>query len=130
MCCENRRVEGDKRTHGHLFLLAGSRSASGAARCGPGCFEAVGLVTAGIQNPCMQRLGAGTGARGASLETPDGSLALESWVRFVNIWIATALVAGPGLGIEKETHSWFGRCNLFDGPILPDGAIRYRLSKN
>ena len=26
-----RRVDGDKRTHGHLFLLAGSRSLGGAA---------------------------------------------------------------------------------------------------
>ena len=42
---------------------------------------------------------------------------------------ATALVAGPGLGIEKETHSLVREvCNLFDGPILLDAdAIRYEI---
>ena len=53
-----RRVDGDKRTHGHLFLLAGSRSLGGAAM-----MAAQGALKAGwvlsrlvFQNPCMQRL--------------------------------------------------------------------------
>ena len=44
-------------------------------------------------------------------ETPDGSLALESLGKIRQyLDRATALVAGPGLGIEKESHSLVGRC--------------------
>ena len=60
-------------------------------------------------------------------ETPDGSLALEGLGKIRQyLDRATALVAGPGLGIEKETHSLVREvCNLYDGPILLDAdAIR------
>ena len=63
-------------------------------------------------------------------ETPDGSLALEGLGKIRQyLDRATALVAGPGLGIEKETHSLVREvCNLFDGPILLDAdAIRYEI---
>ena len=60
-------------------------------------------------------------------ETPDGSLALEGLGKIRQVSDrATALVAGPGLGTEKESHSLVREvCNFFDGPILLDAdAIR------
>ena len=129
-----RRVDGDKRTHGHLFLLAGSRSLGGAAMmAAQGALKAgVGLVTAGIP----ESLHAAFVAQVPEVmwvplpETPDGSLALEGLGKIRQyLDRATALVAGPGLGIEKETHSLVREvCNFFDGPILLDAdAIRYEI---
>ena len=60
-------------------------------------------------------------------ETPDGSLALEGLGKIRQyLDRATALMTGPGLGIETETHSLVRAvCNLFDGPTLLDAdAIR------
>ena len=59
---------------------------------------------------------------GAAAETPDGALALEGLGKIRQVSDrATALVAGPGLGTEKETHSLVREvCNFFDGPILLD----------
>ena len=126
-----RRVDGDKRAHGHLFMLAGSRLLGGAAMmAAQGALKAgVGLVTAGIP----ESLHAAFLAQVPEVmwvplpETPDGSLALEGLGKIRQcLDRATALMTGPGLGIEKETHSLVREvCNIFDGPILLDAdAIR------
>lgn len=126
-----RRVDGDKRAHGHLFILAGSRSLGGAAMmAAQGALKAgVGLITAAVPDS----LHAAFVAQVPEVmwvplpETPDGSLALEGLGKIRQyLDRATALVTGPGLGIEKETHSLVREvCNLFDGPTLLDAdAIR------
>jgi len=112
-------------------MLAGSRLLGGAAMmAAQGALKAgVGLVTAGIP----ESLHAAFLAQVPEVmwvplpETPDGSLALEGLGKIRQcLDRATALMTGPGLGIEKETHSLVREvCNIFDGPILLDAdAIR------
>ena len=129
-----RRVDGDKRAHGHLFMLAGSRSLGGAAMmAAQGALKAgVGLITAAVPDSLHAAFAAQVPeVMWVSLpETPDGSLALEGLGKIRQyLDRATALVTGPGLGIEKETHSLVREvCNLFDGPTLLDAdAIRYEI---
>ena len=126
-----RRADGDKRAHGHLFLLAGSRSLGGAAMmAAQGALKAgVGLITAGIPESLHPAFVAQVPeVMWVPLpETPDGSLALEGLGKIRQyLDRATALVTGPGLGIEKETHCLVREvCNLFDGSTLLDAdAIR------
>ena len=59
-------------------------------------------------------------------ETPNGCLALEGLGKIRQFLDrATALAAGPGLGLEKETHSLARSLQLFDGSTLLDAdALR------
>jgi hydroxyethylthiazole kinase-like uncharacterized protein yjeF len=126
-----RPVIGDKRSLGQLFLLAGSRQLGGAAMmAAEGALKAgVGLLTVGIPESLHASFVAKLPeAMWVPLpETPDGSLALEGLGKIRQVSDrATALVAGPGLGTEKETHSLVREvCNFFDGSVLLDAdAIR------
>lgn len=121
-----RPVAGDKRSYGHLFLLAGSRDLGGAAMmAAQGALKAgLGLLTVGIPESLHAAFVAQLPeAMWVPLpETPDGNLALEGLGKIRQYLDRfTALAAGPGLGADKETHSLVREvCNLFDGSILLD----------
>ena len=126
-----RCVEGDKRTHGHLFLLAGSRNFGGAAMmAAKAALKAgVGLLTVGIPESLHAAFVSQLPeAMWVPLpETPDGAIALEGLGKVRQfLGRATALVAGPGIGEEKETHALIREvCSLFEGPTLLDAdALR------
>lgn len=126
-----RPVAGDKRTHGHLFLLAGSRDLGGAAMMAAHAAlkAGVGLLTVGIPESLHAAFVAQLPeAMWIPLpETPDGSLALEGLGKIRQyLDRADALATGPGIGREKESHSLVREvCNLYDGPVLLDAdALR------
>ena len=98
----------DKRTHGHVFIVAGSRSFPGAALMATlaALRSGAGLVTACVPESLVPAFA----ARAPEAmwvgwpETPAGGLALEgehAWRERAGR--ATALVLGPGLGSEPET---------------------------
>jgi NAD(P)H-hydrate epimerase len=100
----------DKRTYGHLFVVAGSRSYPGAAlMCVRSALRSgVGLVTAFVPESLVPAFA--TCAPEAIWvgwpETPDGGLALEGLhLLRTRLERATAFVIGPGLGTEPETHT-------------------------
>ena len=126
-----RSVAGDKRSHGHLFLLAGSLDLGGAAMmAAQAALKAgVGLLTVGIPESLHPAFVAQLPeAMWVPLpETPEGTLALEGLGKVRQFLSrATALAAGPGLGSVKETHTLVREvCNFFDGPTLLDAdALR------
>lgn len=103
-----RPADADKRTFGHLFILAGSRgmpgallmNAKAAARSG------AGLVTAFAPESVAAQLAAHAPEVMWTPwpETPDGGLALEGWhLLRERLPRATALLMGSGLGREPET---------------------------
>lgn len=103
-----RRAESDKRTFGHLVVVAGSRDYPGAALMTvlAALRSGVGLVTAFVP----ESLVAAFAARAPEAmwvggpETPTGALALEGrQLLAAKLERATALAIGPGLGREKET---------------------------
>lgn len=100
--------DGHKGTFGHLFVLAGSRGLSGAARlaCEAACRSGAGLVTLGVPKPLADSLEA------ALLETMTLSLpatdmetlsssALPHALAFANG--RQAAVVGPGLSRHADT---------------------------
>lgn len=98
----------DKRTYGHLVVVAGSHDYPGAALMTvlAALRSGVGLVTAFVP----ESLVAAFAARAPEAmwvggpETPTGGLALEGrQLLAAKLDRATALVIGPGLGREKET---------------------------
>jgi hydroxyethylthiazole kinase-like uncharacterized protein yjeF len=99
---------GDKRTHGHLMIVGGSRSYPGAVLMAvlAALRSGVGLVTAFVPESLVPAFA----ARAPEAmwvgwpETPDGSLALEGAHLLRARWErTTALAIGPGLGREAET---------------------------
>ncbi len=105
-----RPARSEKRQHGHLAILAGSRSMPGALSL---CVQAalrsgVGLVTVFAPESIA-------GSLAATLpeamwrswpETPQGGLALEGlWQIRSMEGKATALLMGPGMGAERETQT-------------------------
>ena len=126
-----RPVPDDKRFHGHLFLLAGSRELGGAAMMSAQAAlkAGVGLLTVGIPESLHSAFAAQLPeAMWLPLpETPEGSLALEGLGKIrQSLARVTAIAAGPGLGTEKETHALVREvCKLYDGPVLLDAdALR------
>ncbi len=98
----------DKRKQGHLFILGGSLSYPGAVLMSvlAALRSGVGLVTAFAPESLVSAFA--TQAPEAIWvgwpETPAGGLALEGCNLLVARWArATALVIGPGLGLEQET---------------------------
>ncbi len=99
---------GDKRTHGHLMIVGGSRSYPGAVLMSvlAALRSGAGLVTAFVP----ESLAPAFAARAPEAmwvgwpETPEGGLALEGAHLLRSRWDrATALALGPGLGRETET---------------------------
>ena len=116
----------DKRSFGHLFLLAGSRNFAGAAMmAAQAALKAgVGLLTVGIPESLHPAFAA---QRPEAMwiplpETPDGGLALEGLGKVRQFLSkATALATGPGLGTEGETHSLVRETlSIFEGPAVLD----------
>jgi NAD(P)H-hydrate epimerase len=103
-----RPPQSDKRTYGHVFVVAGSRNFPGAALMTvlAALRSGAGLVTAFVPESLLPAFA----ARAPEAmwvgwpETPDGNLALEGrHLLAAKLERATALVIGPGLGREKET---------------------------
>ena len=109
-----------------IFFCAGSRV--GCCDDGAqGVKAGVGLLTVGIRVFTCIFCGFFEAMWVPLPETPNGCLALEGLGKIRQFLDrATALAAGPGLGLEKETHSLVREvCNLFDGPTLLDAdALR------
>ena len=121
-----RSVHCDKRDFGHLFLLAGSRNYSGAALMAAKAAirSGVGLLTAFIPESLQPSFVAALPeAMWVPMpETPDGGLALEGrGIVVEKLSRATAIVAGPGLGTERETQVLLSEIlKEFDGPAVLD----------
>ena len=105
-----RHPDCDKRSHGHLLILGGSRTLPGALLM---CVRAalrsgVGLVTAfAPESIAAQFAAAAPEAMWVPWpETPDGGLSLEGQY-LIQEYIprASALAVGPGLGKERETQA-------------------------
>jgi hydroxyethylthiazole kinase-like uncharacterized protein yjeF len=101
----------DKRSFGHLFIVAGSRDYPGAALMAvqAALHSGVGLVTAFVP----ETLAAAFAARAPEAmwvgwpETERGGLALEGLhLLRERLGRATVLLVGPGLGREPETLAW------------------------
>ena len=116
----------DKRDFGHLLLLAGSRTYPGAALMAAkaAARSGVGLLTACVPESLQPAFAAALPeAMWVPMpETPDGGLALEGLGLVVQkLSRATALVAGPGLGNERESHVLLTEVlKAFDGPVVLD----------
>lgn len=98
----------DKRTFGHVLLVAGSRRYPGAALLATlaALRGGAGLVTAAVPESLVAAFAAqAPEAMWVGLpETPEGGLALEGLGVVRGVFArATALVLGPGLGRERET---------------------------
>jgi NAD(P)H-hydrate epimerase len=98
----------DKRSHGHVFVIGGSRSYPGAILMSvlAALRSGVGLVTACVPESVASAFAARAPEAMwvAWPETPTGGLALEGeYLLRERIKRATALVMGPGLGRESET---------------------------
>ena len=103
-----RNSNSDKRTYGHLFVLAGSRSMPGALLMSvrAALKSGVGLVTAFAPESTAAQLAA---AAPEAMwipwtETPDGNLSKVS-TNAKHAGKASALAVGPGLGEERETQA-------------------------
>ena len=103
-----RAPQSDKRTYGHVLVVAGSRSYPGAALMTvlAALRSGAGLVTAFVPESLVPAFA----ARAPEAmwvgwpETPEGGLALEGrHLLDAKLSRATALVMGPGLGREAET---------------------------
>lgn len=98
----------DKRTFGHLLVVAGSRTMPGAALMAvrSALRSGAGLVTAVVPESVA---GGFAAAAPESMwvpacETPEGGLALENLTDLrPHLARATAVLIGPGLGRERET---------------------------
>jgi NAD(P)H-hydrate epimerase len=116
----------DKRTYGHLCVVAGSRGYPGAALMAvrAALRSGVGLVTAFVP----ESLVAAFAARAPEAmwvawpETSAGGLARRGWRKLApRFERATAVVAGPGLGREPETLSLLAELvKSLPGPVLLD----------
>jgi hydroxyethylthiazole kinase-like uncharacterized protein yjeF len=102
----------DKRTFGHLFVVAGSRNYPGAALMAvlAGLRSGVGLVTAFVPESMVPAFAARVPEAiwVGWPETAEGGLALEGLhLMRERESRATALLIGPGTGRESETHALF-----------------------
>jgi NAD(P)H-hydrate epimerase len=133
---ELRAPVSDKRTFGHLFVVAGSRSYPGAALMTvlAALRSGAGLVTAFVPESLVPAFA----ARAPEAmwvgwpETPGGGLALEGeHLLRALIGRASALEIGPGLGREAETHALVTNLVktspvplLLDADALQPGIVR------
>ncbi len=108
-----RPARSDKRSFGHVLVIAGSRRYPGAALMTTlaALRGGAGLVTAAVPESLTAAFAAqAPEAMWLSLpETPDGGLALEGrHLLREALARATAVVIGPGLGRERETLALAG----------------------
>ena len=116
----------DKRTFGHLLVVAGSRGMPGAALMTvlSALRSGAGLVTAVVPETMAPAFAARAPEAMwvPASEPPDGSLALENLTALrPHLERATALVIGPGLGRERETQALVqGLLSLAECPTVLD----------
>lgn len=121
-----RDVQSDKRSFGQLAVVGGSRSYPGAiamtvaAALHSGVGNVAAFVPASI-GPAMAAKWPEAMWMGCP-ETEDGNLAIDAGIVIqTHLPRASALVAGPGLGREPETHAMLaetlGQCRI---PVLLD----------
>ena len=129
-----RPVHSDKRDYGHLVGIAGSRELGGAAMmCAKAALRSgVGLLTFCIPESLHPSFVASCPeVMWIPLpETPNGGLALEGLGKIRQFLDrADALVMGPGIGIEEESHALIREvAKLFSKPILLDAdALRSQI---
>jgi len=111
-----RNPHSDKRSQGHVFVLAGSREYPGAAlMCVLAALRSgAGLVTAFVPESLVPSFAASVPEAiwVGWPETPDGGLALEGEYllreRLARAGEKRALVVGPGVGRERETQVLVG----------------------
>ncbi|WP_225919305.1 NAD(P)H-hydrate dehydratase [Actomonas aquatica] len=105
-----RPAHSDKRTFGHVVIVGGSRSYPGAVAMSAiaALHSGAGLVTACVP----ESIAAAMAAQWPEImwmgcaETPDGGIAIESGLAIrEKLSRAQALVIGPGLSREPETHA-------------------------
>lgn len=121
-----REASVDKRTFGHVFVIGGSRGMPGAALLAveSALLSGVGLVTAFVP----ESLAPGFAARLPEAmwvpmpETLEGGLALEGRGSVIaRAARCTGLLAGPGLGRERETLALVGELiKAIDVPVVLD----------
>ena len=124
----------DKRSFGHLLLLAGSRDYAGAAMmAAQAALKAgVGLLTVGIPESLHAAFAA---QRPEAMwiplpETPEGGLALEGLGKVRSLLgRITAFATGPGIGTDPESHALIRETLAhFSGPAVLDAdALRAEL---
>lgn len=116
----------DKRTFGHVLLVAGSRTMPGAALMAvlAALRSGAGLVTALVPETLVPAFAARAPEAMwlSASETPDGGIALENLTLVrETLGRATALVIGPGLGRERETQTFIqGLLSLAACPVVLD----------
>jgi NAD(P)H-hydrate epimerase len=106
--CSLRPARSDKRSHGHLMVLGGSRDYPGAVLMAvlAALRSGAGLVTALVPESLVPAFAvrAPEAMWVGWPETPDGGLALEGMhLLRARLDRATALLLGPGLGTGAET---------------------------
>lgn len=121
----------DKRDFGHLLLLGGSRAYPGAVLMAAKAAlrSGVGLLTVFAPESLHSAFAAALPeAMWTPMpETPDGNLSLEGRALVAEkLSRATAMVAGPGLGPERESHVLLNEIlKDFSGPAVLDAdALR------
>lgn len=126
-----RPASSEKRRHGHLAVLAGSRGMPGAlAMCVRAALQSgVGLVTVFAPESVVSQLACSLPEAMWRTwpETPEGGLALEGLWQIKSVQgKATALLAGPGMGAEAESQALL--CDVgraWDKPVVLDAdALR------
>lgn len=121
-----RPVHSDKRDYGHLLGIAGSRELGGAAMmCARAALRSgVGLLTFCIPESLHPSFVASCPeVMWVPLpETPNGGLALEGLGKVRQFLDrADALVMGPGIGMEEESHALIREvAKLFSKAVLLD----------
>ncbi|MBK8477576.1 MAG: bifunctional ADP-dependent NAD(P)H-hydrate dehydratase/NAD(P)H-hydrate epimerase [Opitutaceae bacterium] len=116
----------DKRSFGHVLVVAGSRTMPGAALMTvlAALRSGAGLVTSLVPETLVPAFA--TRAPEAmwlpGAETPDGALALENLsLARPALARASAVVLGPGLGRERETQAFVqGLLALAECPVVLD----------
>ncbi len=128
---ELRPANCDKRTFGHLLVVAGSRTMPGAALMAvrSALRSGAGLVTAVVPEPFVPAFAAHAPEAMwiPAAETPDGAIALENLTALrPHLGRATAVLVGPGLGQERETQALVqGILSLAECPVVLDAdALR------
>ena len=121
----------DKRDFGHLLLIGGSRRYPGALLMAAKAAlrSGAGLLTVFVPESLHSAFAAALPeAMWTPMpETPDGNLSLEGRALVAEkLCRATALVAGPGLGMERESHVLVTEIlKDFSGPAILDAdALR------
>ena len=106
-----RPADAHKGSFGHLFVIAGSRGFTGAAKlaCEAAGRSGVGLVTVGVPRPLGDVMAASlTETMSFMLPSTDAETVAEAAVESALEFASTknAVVLGPGLSLHPETQAF------------------------